>query len=287
MRLGEQMPLATTSEIMKSALAQDSGVPAFNVIMLEHAEAIVVGAESAGVPVILQISENAVKFHGGRLQPIATAAAAVAQSATVPVSVHLDHVESADLMHEVVDTGISSVMFDASKLKFEENVRATRAAADWCHERSILIEAELGEVGGKGGAHDFGVRTDPVDAARFVQDTGVDALAVAVGSSHAMTSREASLDLDLIRLIHEHVPVPLVLHGSSGVPDDQISAAISAGMTKINIGTILNVAFTGAVREFLSGNESVVDPRKYLNPGREAMAATVAHLAKVVGGSRS
>jgi len=174
-------------------------------------------------------------------------------------------------------------MYDASKLDYTENVAATRAARDWAHANGLYLEAELGEVGGKDGAHAPGVRTDPVEAAEFVAATGVDALAVVVGSSHAMTDRSAALDRPLITELARAVPVPLVLHGSSGVPDDELAAAVRAGMVKINIGTILNVGFTAAVPETPAGDEHIVDPRNYLRPARTRIAATVAHLLDVVG----
>jgi fructose-bisphosphate aldolase, class II len=278
------MPLVSTGEIVASAAADGSGVGAFNVIALEHAEAIVTGAENAGMPVILQVSHNAVRFHGGRLLPIAAGVAAVAAAAGVPVALHLDHVEDEDLLHQAADAGFSSAMYDASTLDYADNIAATRAAADWAHTRGLWLEAELGEVGGKDGAHAPGVRTDPAEAAAFVADTGVDALAVAVGSSHAMTDRTAALDLDLIGRLEAALPVPLVLHGSSGVPDADLRRAVLAGMVKINIGTALNVAFTGAVRGVLDADAKVVDPRKYVGPGRAAMAETVGHLLAVLAG---
>lgn len=279
------MPLATTADLVRRAQDDGRGVAAFNVITLEHAEGIVRGAELAGAPVILQISENAVRFHGGRLAPIAAATRTVADSAAVDVSVHLDHVEDVDLLHRAAVDGLSSAMFDASHLDYGDNVSATRAAAGWAHDNAIFLEAELGKVGGKDGAHAPGVRTDPGEARQFVAETGVDALAVAVGSSHAMTDRTAVLDLDLIRRLRDAVPVPLVLHGSSGVPDDQLRAAVRAGVVKVNIGTILNVAFTGAVRTTLHESDYVVDPRAYLAPARDALAAVAARLAAVVGGA--
>lgn len=221
------------------------------------------------------------KFHGGNLSAIAAAAAAVARTSSAPLSLHLDHVMDPELLRAAHPEGFSSVMFDASKMTYDENVKATADAVRWGHERGIWIEAELGKVGGKEGeapldAHAPGVRTDPAEAAAYVADTGVDALAVAVGSSHAMTSRTASLDHELIAALKTAVPVPLVLHGSSGVPDAEIRAAVASGMVKINVGTALNTAFTGAVREYLAAHETGVDPRKYLAPAREAMAGTVA-----------
>lgn len=280
------MTLRSTGELIAGARAGGRAVAAFNVITLEHAEGIVAGAEQAGVPVILQISENAVKFHGGSLLPITRASAAVAEAADVPVSLHLDHVEDEALLHQAAEAGFSSVMFDASHAAYAENVAATRRAAAWAHEHGLLIEAELGQVGGKDGvhlgAHEPGARTDPDEAAAYVEATGVDALAVAVGSSHAMTTRTAGLDFALIERLREAVTVPLVLHGSSGVPDDALAAGVRAGIVKVNIGTALNLAYTGAVRSFLATDERTVDPRKFLKPARIALAETVAQMLAVV-----
>jgi fructose-bisphosphate aldolase class II len=174
-------------------------------------------------------------------------------------------------------------MFDASSREYEDNVAATRAAAQWAHDRGLWFEAELGEVGGKDGAHAPWVRTDPQEAAEFVARTNADGLAVAVGSSHAMVRREATLDMDLIARLAEAVPVPLVLHGSSGVPPDQLEAAVAAGIVKVNIGTALNIAFTHAIRDSLA-DAQLVDPRKYLRPARAAMTDSVEQMLRLLGG---
>jgi len=281
------MALVPTRQVVDDARRRAGGVAAFNVITLEHAEAIVAGAEAAARPVILQVSENAVRFHLGNVLPISAAAAAVADAATVPVALHLDHVEDPGLLHAAAVAGFSSVMFDASRLPYDENVRATAAAATWAHDRGLWVEAELGEVGGKDGAHAPGVRTDPVEAAHYVQQTGVDGLAVAVGSSHAMTARTARLDHELIAALRDAVPVPLVLHGSSGVADDELGRAVSRGIVKVNVGTILNVAFTGAVRAHLEGDPRVVDPRRYLTPARDDVAAVAARIIAALDANRS
>ncbi|MCC2278705.1 class II fructose-bisphosphate aldolase [Streptomyces sp. ET3-23] len=273
------MPLVRTADLMTAGGA----VTAFNVITVEHAEAIAAGAEAAGAPAILQISENAVKFHGNRLTPIAAATAAVARASTARLALHLDHVESTDLLHAAHTHDFSSVMFDASKLPYADNVKSTAAAARWAHDRGLWLEAELGRIGGKAGdAHTPGIRTDPTEAAAYAAETGIDALAVAVGSTHAMTTRTATLDHTLITELRTAVPVPLVLHGSSGVPDHELRRAVAAGMTKINVGTALNTAFTGAIRAFLEAHPSTVDPRGYLADAREAMATTVANFLRAV-----
>jgi fructose-bisphosphate aldolase class II len=276
------MPLASMTEIIEPARAMCRGVGAFNVIGIEHAEAIVAGAELAGAPAVLQISENCVAYHGA-LEPIGSACLALARSAAVPVAVHLDHAASAELVRAAAGLGLGSVMFDASSLPYQENVRVTAEVAQWCQARGIWVEAELGEIGGKNGVHSPAARTDPGEAAEYVAATGVDALAVAIGSSHAMLTRDAVLDLALIASIRLAVSVPLVLHGSSGVPDRDLAAAVGAGMTKINIATQLNKVFTGAVREYLSAEPAAVDPRRYGAAGRDAVASEVARLLDLLG----
>jgi len=254
---------------------------AFNVIGIEHAEGIAAGAEAAGAAVILAISENCVRYHGA-LEPVAAATLAIAQAASVAVGVHLDHATNADLVRAAVKAGIGSVMLDASGLDYAANVDVTAEVAAWCHERDVWIEAELGEIGGKDGVHAPGARTRPAQAAAYVAATGVDALAVAVGSSHAMLTRDATLDIELIKQLGAAVPVPLVLHGSSGVPDDTLAAAVQAGLVKINIGTQLNKVFTSAVRDALAADQRAVDPRAYGALGRDAIAREVARLMSVL-----
>jgi len=275
------MPAVAIGEIVGPASAAGRGVGAFNVIGIEHAEAIVAGAEAAGAPVVLQISQNCVAYHGA-LEPIARAALAVAERAAVPVAVHLDHATGEDLVRAAAAVGLRSVMYDASSLPYPGNVAATARVAAWCRERGMWTEAEIGEIGGKDGVHSPRARTRPDQAAAYAAATGVDALAVAVGSSHAMLTRDAVLDLDLVARIHRAVPVPLVLHGSSGVPDEGLSAAVTAGMTKINVATQLNKAFTGAVRARLAADPALVDPRRYGADGRDAVAGEVTRLLRVL-----
>jgi fructose-bisphosphate aldolase class II len=279
--------LVPTAELVSAAAGTSSAVLGFNVILLEHAEAIAAGAETAGAGVILQLSENAIRYHGGNPRPLLAACAEVAAAASVPVALHLDHIEDMELADRIIatrDLGIGSIMVDASTASTDDNVAVTRRAASDARSAGLWVEAELGRIGGKDGAHTPGVRTDPDEAAWFVAETGVDGLAVAVGSSHAMTERSARLDLELIAQLAEAVPVPLVLHGSSGVPDADLRRAIDAGIRKINIGTALNTALTGEVRAVLTADERVSDPRRYLAPGRDAVAAEVARLLGVVGG---
>lgn len=274
------MPLISLTDALGDP-GRQGALAAFNVIQIEHAEAYATAAETTGLPVVMQISENAVKYHGS-LRPILLATLAIGEVCAEPVVVHLDHATDRDLVSEAVRLGVTSVMFDGSTLPDDENRAATREVVEECHAAGISVEAELGEVGGKDGVHAPGVRTDPDDAVKFVADTGVDALAVAVGSSHAMTERTAVLDNELITRLAEAVPVPLVLHGSSGVDDAGLVAAVEAGMGKVNIATHLNQVFTRAATDTLAAKPGLVDTRKYLGAGRNAVAAEAARLQRLL-----
>ncbi|GAB6856073.1 class II fructose-bisphosphate aldolase [Microbacterium xylanilyticum] len=288
------MTLVSARDLVHDAARRGTGVGAFNVIHLETAEALVAASAQAELPVILQISQNCADYHGG-LEPIALATLAVARRAATPVAVHLDHAERTDLVDEAIALGFGSVMFDGGALDYAENVALTAQVVERAHAADVYVEGELGEVGGKDGAHAPGVRTDPQEARAFVAETGVDALAVAVGSSHAMTDRTAALDVDLIARLRaalrgageDGADVPLVLHGSSGVPDDAIVAAVRAGMTKINVSTHLNGFFTRAIRQRLEEDQRLVDSRTYLAPARDAVAREAARLLRLFAGTEA
>ncbi|WP_298863751.1 class II fructose-bisphosphate aldolase [uncultured Microbacterium sp.] len=282
------MTLVSARELVRAAASASTGIGAFNVIHLETAEALVQASERAQLPVILQISQNCADYHGG-LEPIGWATLAIARRATTPVAVHLDHADRPELVDEAIELGFGSVMFDGGRLDYEENVELTADVAARARAAGVFIEAELGEVGGKDGAHAPGVRTDPDEARAFVEATGVDSLAVAVGSSHAMLDRSASLDIALIARLKDALrgvgrsggDVPLVLHGSSGVADDVIVQAVRAGMTKVNVSTHLNGFFTRAIREKLASDGTLVDSRKYVAPAREAVAEEAARMLRL------
>jgi fructose-bisphosphate aldolase, class II len=277
---------ARTADLIGLAIATGRAVPAFNVITLEHAEGAVRGLERSNSAGILQFSERALLFHGEPVEPILVAVARLAAAAGVPVALHLDHIENLNLARRLVDAsgdlGVTSIMVDFSTAARDHNVELTRSAVDHAHAVGLWVEAELGEIGGKDGAHAHGARTDPDDARDFTAQTGVDALAVAIGSSHAMTSRDARLDLELLGRLAQAVPVPLVLHGSSGVPERELVAAVEAGIRKVNVGTALNVAYTDAVRRVLEARPALSDPREYLAEAREAVAVTVADFARAI-----
>ncbi|WP_016907949.1 class II fructose-bisphosphate aldolase [Streptomyces xiaopingdaonensis] len=280
------MPLVTTASIVDAARTANAGALAFNVLHLETAEALVTAAERSELPVILQISENCARYHGS-LRPLTLACLALAEESTARVSVHLDHLTDPELLRQGVAAGAVSAMVDASALPYAENVAQTAELTRWCHSRGVHVEAELGEVGGKDGVHAPGARTEPTEAHAFVEATGVDALAVAVGSSHAMLERTAVLDRALIQRLRGELDVPLVLHGSSGVSDEELRAAIAAGLTKINISTHLVSVFTRSVRDTLTASPELVDSRKYVAPARAAVADEAERLLRLLGAPQS
>lgn len=278
------MSIMSSAEAFDWAARTKRSLAAFNAITLEHAQAIVWAGANGDAPVIIQVSENAISYQRDATA-LAAAIVSLAESSPGQCVLHLDHITSAELAHRAPTWGFSSVMWDSSELDFEANLSATRDMVQWAHARGVWVEAELGEIGGKDGAHAPGVRTKPSEAAAFVEATRVDSLAVAVGSSHAMSDKSASLNLPLISELRDAVAVPLVLHGSSGVPDDMLRQACAAGIVKVNIGTALNLAATGAVRKALESDQALTDPRRYWGPARDAMQETIEHYVQVVSGS--
>lgn len=276
------MSLVSPADLIREA-PDGTGVAAFNIILTEHLEAFLAAAEDCATGLILQLSQNAVRYHGA-LAPMGRAIVQAARDARVPVAVQLDHADDVALVREAAALGFTSVMFDASRLPIDDNIAATAAIADELHRAGVWVEAELGEIGGKDGVHSPTARTDPAEAADFVSRTRVDGLAVAVGSSHAMTDRSATIDLTLTAALRQSVPVPLVLHGSSGVSDELIRAACTAGIRKVNIGTRFNIVFTRVLREQLDAHGEVVDPRRYLQAARAAVADDARGVLGVLGG---
>lgn len=284
------MTLVHARSLMERAILARSATLAFNLVSLEMAEAIIQGAERAGTGVILQISENAIRFHGGRATALLCACRELAEQSTVPIAIHLDHVQDQQIAREAIAsaarTGLTSIMIDAAHLPYGENLVLTSSLTEEAHVAGLWVEAELGAVGGKDGAHVSGVRTDPEEARAFVEFTRVDALAIAVGSSHAMTSRDAKLDNALIAQIRRGVAAPLVLHGSSGVSEEGVRQAIDAGIRKVNIGTALAVAFTAELRSFFEADATTSDPRRYLALARDRVSAQVAQFCTLTTNGR-
>jgi len=283
---GGFMALVNSVEVLGEARRRGYAVGAFNANNLEYVQGIVLAAEREKAPVIIQASPGAIKYVG--LAYIA-AIGRVAADAPVPVVLHLDHGKDVDTARRCIDYGFPSVMFDGSELPLEENIRLTSEVARLAHAAGAACEGELGRVPTADRSWSRreleDLMTDPDQASVFVERTGVDALAVSVGSIHKMKRQSAELDIDRIRRIRRAVDVPLVLHGSSGVSDDSLVEAVEAGLSKVNIATALNVAFTGAMRRASIERPEESDPRKLLGPAREAVAEVVAQKMRLLGAS--
>lgn len=243
---------------------------AFNVENMEMVQAVVSAAEEMHSPVILQTTPSTVKYAG--LDYYYANVKAAAEKSSVPVVIHLDHGNSFALAMQALRTGYTSVMIDGSHEPFEENVMLSKAVADACRPSGVTVEAELGKVGGKEDDLDGGddnPYTDPWEAKEFVERTGVDALAVGIGTAHGVYKGTPKLQFDILSKIREKVDIPLVLHGTSGVPDEDVKECIRRGICKVNYATDLRIAYTEGVHEVLDQNPATIDPKKYSGKGRE------------------
>ncbi|HZL03824.1 MAG TPA: class II fructose-bisphosphate aldolase [Coriobacteriia bacterium] len=265
------MPLTTTHEMLRSATDEGWAVCAFNIENMEMAQAVVAAAEKAGAPVILQTTPSTVRYAGLRMYR--AIADAVAADATVPVAMHLDHGDSFELAAQALRLGYSSIMFDGSPCAYEENIAVTAAVVRACAPNGIPVEGELGRVGGKEDdlVVDAATFTDPDQAVDFVQRTGISSFAVAIGTVHGAYKGTPVLDLDLLRRIRDVVEIPLVLHGSSGLPEEAVKACIAAGIAKVNFATELRQVYSAAVESHLAAAPGTIDPKKYSGAAREAV----------------
>ncbi|MCL6522198.1 MAG: class II fructose-1,6-bisphosphate aldolase [Firmicutes bacterium] len=281
------MPLVTSAELLRAAEAGGYAVGAFNCNNLEILQAILAAAEAERSPVIVQTSQGALQYAGLRL--LAAMIRTAAEEATVPVALHLDHGTDFAIAVACLRAGYTSLMFDGSKLPYAENAAATRRIVEMAHAVGVSVEGELGTIAGTEDmvsvSEQEALYTDPAQAESFARETGVDALAVAVGTAHGVYRREPHLDFRRLEAIRRRVPVPLVLHGSSGVPDDQIREAVRHGVRKINIDTELRQAFSATLRSWLPGHPDEIDPRKILAPARQAMQAKVQEKMRLFGSS--
>lgn len=290
--------LVNLKEILTKAERGHYAVPHFNFHNLDTLQAVVEAAVKMHSPIILAITESTIKYCGADYARYLVAAAKIAARADIPMALHLDHGKDPNIIKEAIDLGYSSVMFDGSSLPFEENIKTTWRIVQWAHTKDISVEAELGALRGAEDLVSVKERdaffTDPKQAEEFVKRTGCDALAVAIGTSHGAFKFKGTPKLDFKRLkeINQLVKIPLVLHGSSGLPapllklakksglkvpgakgvaDRLIRKAIALGVRKINIDTDLRIAFTTAVRQVLKKDRSVFDPRRILGPAKDLM----------------
>lgn len=276
------MPLVTTKQMLLDAQKGNYAVGAFNVENMEMVMAVMEAAEELKSPVIMQTTPSTVKYAG--LDFFLANVKAAAERASVPVAMHLDHGSSFELAMQAYRTGYTSIMIDGSHGSFEENIAVSKAVADACTPSGIPVEAELGKVGGKEDDLDGGddnPYTDPDQAVEFVKRTGITSLAVAIGTAHGVYKGEPKLDLDRLSEIREVVDIPLVLHGTSGVPDETVTECVNRGICKVNYATDLRIAFTKGVSEVFSENPDVIDPKKYNERGKERVKEYVMSKMKV------
>lgn len=277
------MALVSVDELLLQAEQGNYAVGAFNANNMEIVQAIVEAAEKEKSPVIMQASQGAIKYAG--LNFITEMVRLAAVSASVPVALHLDHGTDFDQVVRCIRSGFTSVMYDGSKLPLEENIAITRKVLDMARPIGVSVEAELGKIRGtEDNVHvseKEAMYTDPEEARYFVEQTGVESLAIAIGTAHGQYKGEPKLDFDRLAKIKSLVKIPIVLHGSSGVPDDSVRKAIELGVRKVNIDTNIREAFVGAMRQVMAEKPGEIDPRKILGPARDAAVAIIREKMKV------
>lgn len=284
------MPLVNSRELLRDAQIHGYAVGAFNVENMEMMQAVVAAAEAESAPLMMQTTPSTLRYASTAI--FSAMAQAIAGKAKIPVAIHLDHGDSFELCRQAAWDGYTSVMIDGSKLPLEENIalvhRVVQMAGDVPQQPAV--EAELGRLGGKEDSLEVkpgeDIYTDPGEAARFVEETGIDSLAVAIGTAHGFYKGKPKLDFERLAQLRDAVPIPLVLHGSSGVPDEDVQRAISLGVCKVNFATELRVAYTEATRQTLSGDPDLYDPKKFGGPGREAVTKLVRHRIAICGAGK-
>lgn len=281
------MPLVPMTHFLPRAKREKFAVGQFNLNNLEFAQAITEAGVEENAPLIFGVSEGAMRYMG--LNYVVAIARTAAEQSGLPIALHLDHGSSFEVVMKCIQAGFSSVMFDGSHYPFEENVRLTKEVVRAAHAVGVSVEGELGTIGGV--EDDVNVNSSeaalakPEEAIRFYEETKVDALAIAVGTAHGLYKGEPRIRFDIIEEVSRHIDVPIVLHGGSGVPDEAIQRAIALGVGKINVNTENQVACTATVRNLLEENETMIDPRKYWGPAREAIKEVVIRKIRLFGSS--
>ncbi len=269
--------LVTSKQLLLDAYKGGYAVGAFNTNNLEITHAIFNAAEAKRSPVLIQISAGAIKYAGMDYLPMIVQKHA--QLSSIPAAIHLDHGPSFEVAMQCLRAGFTSIMIDASKLPFDENVAATRKVVEAAHAMGVPVEAELGRIGGTEEhvvvTDREAFMTDPDEAAEFVKLSGCDYLAVSIGNAHGFYKGTPKLALDRLQSIRDKVSIPLVLHGGTGIPDDQIAEAVKMGISKINIDTEIRNAFTQGLRKTLAEKPNEIDPRHILGPVLPLMQAVV------------
>ena len=276
--------LVTAKEMLQKAREDKYAIGAFNVENMEMVMAVLAAAEAKNSPVIMQTTPGTIKYAG--VDYYYANVAAAAKRSSVPVVMHLDHGDSFQRAMAAYRAGYTSIMIDGSKLPFEENIDLTKRVVDACHPGDVYVEGELGKVGGKEDdleGDDDNPYTDPEEAKIFVEKTGVDYLAIGVGTAHGVYKGIPKVNTDLIATIHDMVDVPLVLHGTSGVPDEQVITAVKNGICKVNYATDLRIAFTRGAKEFMAEHPEAFDPKKYSKQGMVEVQKYVEQKIEVCG----
>lgn len=278
--------LLTTREMLLEAQQGKYAVPAFNIHNLETLQVVAETAMEMRSPVIIAGTPSTIEDYTGP-DYIKAMAEVAASRYNIPIAIHLDHFVDVDAIKKDIDIGFKSCMIDASKYDFEKNIEIVKDVVLYAHKRDATVEAELGRLGGREdnvvvNKKDL-MYTDPDDAAEFVKRTGVDSLAVAIGTAHGLYKGKPKLDFERLKKIREKVEVPLVLHGASDVPEDLVKKAIRLGICKLNIATDLKIPFANAIKKYFKENPEANDPRKYLTPGKEAMKKVVINKIKICG----
>lgn len=280
------MKLLSTREMLLKAQREGYAVPAFNIHNLETLQVVAETAMEMRSPVIIAGTPSTIEEYAGP-DYVKAMAEVAAEKYDIPIAIHLDHFEDVQAIKKDIDLGFKSCMIDASKHEFEENIEIVKEVVDYAHKFDATVEAELGKLGGREDDvvvdEKDAMYTNPDDAAEFVKRTGIDSLAIAIGTAHGLYKGEAKLDFERLKEIRNKVSVPLVLHGASDVPDELVKKAISLGICKVNVATDLKIPFSDAVKEFFNGHPEESDPRKYMTPGKEAMKKIVQHKIEVCG----
>jgi tagatose 1,6-diphosphate aldolase GatY/KbaY len=278
----ETMPLVTTKNMLLAAREGRWAAGAFNAENMEMIQAIIASAEDLFAPVIIQTTPGTLAYGSPAL--FYANAAVLASSARVPVAIHLDHGNSLALAAQALRAGYTSIMIDGSREDLDGNIAVTRAVVEICGPNGVPVEGELGRVGGKeDDVEGEAGYTDPGEAARFTEETGVSSLAVGVGTAHGVYRTTPVLNTELISALKKIIFVPMVLHGASGLSPDAVRDCIGRGICKVNFATELRIAYTGAVKEYLEKNPAAIDPKKYGEYARSAVRRLVSDRIKVCG----
>ncbi|WP_368298579.1 tagatose bisphosphate family class II aldolase [Cytobacillus firmus] len=269
--------IVNTVEMFQKASEEKYAIPAFNIHNLETFQVVVDTAAELNSPVILASTPGTISYSGGDY--LVSMGSAAAERYKIPIALHLDHFESFEEIKKYIDFGFKSVMIDASHHPFDENVKIVKQVVEYAHEHGVSVEAELGRLGGV--EDDLvvdekdAIFTNPEQAREFIELTGIDSLAVAIGTAHGLYKGEPKIDFERLEDIHSVVNIPLVLHGASDIPDAMVKRTIKLGICKVNIATDLKIPFSNAVKQYFNENPDANDPRKYMTPGKEAMKEVV------------